>query len=75
MFSYMGFGYFSSQMIFRLGNKAGVGLIHCFSVIFMLMVLLSCRLPQYLYRGMEDGSLKGEKGREDAGRFLMPSEK
>jgi hypothetical protein len=27
-------------MIFRLGNKAGVGLTHCFSVIFMLMVLL-----------------------------------
>ncbi|EEZ72530.1 hypothetical protein NEICINOT_03462 [Neisseria cinerea ATCC 14685] len=65
-------------MIFRLGNKAGVGLIHCFSVSLMLMVLLKpVWLPAsaYLYRGMEDGSLKGEKGRENAGRFLMPSEK
>ena len=40
MFSYTGFGYFSGRMIFRLGNKAGVGLTHCFSVSLMLMVLL-----------------------------------
>ena len=50
-------------MIFRLGNKVGVGLTHCFSVIFMLMVLLKAVwLPTSavpLYRGMEGGSKKG----------------
>ena len=59
-------------MIFRLGNKAGVGLIHCFSVSLMLMVILKpVWLPASAARalGMEDGSLKGEKGREDGEGF------
>ena len=63
MFSYTGFGYFSGRMIFRLGNRAGVGLTHCFSVSLMLMVLyktdMAANFLNTMYRGMEDGSKKG----------------